>query len=76
MAERRPMEEQLQAEPHEAAQRRMSARAPTDDDADGDLERSSTPEDHCRRASELPKAPLAEELIQHSSAPRGHRTQA
>ena len=29
------MEEQLQAEPHEATRRRISARAPTDDDADG-----------------------------------------
>ena len=28
------MEEQLQAEPHEATRRRISARAPTDDDAD------------------------------------------
>ena len=69
------MEEQLQAEPHEATRRRVSARAPTDDEADGVLERSSTPECHCRRASELSKVPLAEELVQHSSAPDGHRTQ-
>ena len=70
------MEEQLQAEPHEATRRRISARAPTDDDADGVLERRSKPKDDCRRASELPMVPLAEELIQHSPAPHRHRTQA
>jgi hypothetical protein len=70
------MAEQLQAEPHEATRRRISARAPTDDDADGVLERRIKPKDDCRRASELPMVPLAEELMQHSSAPHRHRTQA
>ena len=70
------MAEQLQAEPHEATRRRISARAPTDDDADGVLERRIKPKDDCRRASELPMVPLAEELIMQSPAPRGCQTQA
>ena len=70
------MEEQLQAEPHEAAQRRIPARAPSDDEPDGGHELSSTHEDDSRRGSEMPKVPLAEKLILHSSAPRGCRTQA
>ena len=70
------MEEQLQAEPHEATRRRISARAPTDDDADGAHELSSEHEDDCHRASEEPTQPQAEELMQHSSAPCRHRTQA
>ena len=53
------MEDQLQAEPHEAARSRMLARAPTDDDADGDLECSSAPEDNWHRGSKMPKVLLA-----------------
>ena len=59
------MEEQLQAEPHQAARRRISARAPTDDDADGLMvvgahELSSEHEDDCHRASEEPTQPQGE----------------
>ena len=69
------MEEQLQAEPHEAAQKGIPAHAPSDDEVDGGHELSSTPKDDSRRGSAMSKVPLAEELIQHSSAPRECRTQ-
>ena len=75
-AARRSIDDKLQAALHTTGQSRIAARAPFDDEADGALECSSMPEDHCHRGSEMSKVLLAEQLIHHSSAPHGCRTQA
>ena len=58
---------------HERGRGGNPAAARSDAEAGGALDCSGTPEDQRRRASEPPTLPLAEELIQLSSALRGRR---